>query len=77
MTILIEVAPKVWLELSRNHHLFGRLALLAVDGKLSHETLTTLRRHGALTRETDFQIEIFAWDLLRPVVQQLAEEINK
>ena len=77
MNFRLEIEPGIWLVVTRNDLIWPRLQLLATNGEVSHETLTSLRRHSAITRETDFQIQVFAWGKLRPVLQTLAEEINK
>jgi hypothetical protein len=71
----IEVWPGVWLELSRSHHLWPKLSLLGKE--LSHEVLTTLRRHQAISRETEFLIECWAFNVLRPAVQHYGEEVGR
>lgn len=77
MNFRLEIEPSIWLTVGRNDLIWKRLQLLAFNGEVSHETLTALRRHQAITRETDFQIAVFAWTKLRPVLEHLAEEINK
>lgn len=76
MTILVEVAPGVSLRLDRSHYLYPKLQLLADEGFVSNEVLTTLRAHNALSKETQMHIATWSWSVLRPVLQNVAEEIN-
>lgn len=74
--ILLEVWPGVWITLGREHYLWPRLQLLAPsDGRISHSVLTTMRAYKSLSRFTDEQINIAAWNILRPAVQHFGEEL--
>lgn len=73
--IRIEIWPGVWLSLSRNHHLWPKLSLLGDE--LTHETLTTLVRHEAISKQTMFLINSWAFNVLRPAVQHYGEEIGR
>jgi hypothetical protein len=74
--ILVEIAPGVHLSLSRDHYLYPKLQLLADEGHVSNETLTTLRSHNALSKETEMHLATWGWSVLRPILQNFAEEIN-
>ena len=73
--IEIEVWPGVWLSLAPGHHLHKRLSLLG--NEISHEMLSTLNRHEALTKQTQFLLGAWAFNTLLPAVQHYGEEVAK
>lgn len=71
----VEVWPGVWLNLQPEHHLHKRLSLLG--DTIPHETLVTLDRHEALTKQTQFLLGAWAFSTLLPAVQHYGEEVAR
>lgn len=71
----VEVWPGVWLSLAPEHHLYKRISLLG--DHISHEMLTILDRHKALTKQTQFLLGAWAFNVLLPAVQHYGEEVSR